>query len=53
MWFATETGAVRVAFDDQSWVDAACAFAGRELSVDEWHRYVDHDPDSSPVALCT
>ncbi|HKJ56836.1 MAG TPA: hypothetical protein VJ978_12710 [Nitriliruptoraceae bacterium] len=50
-FFATnENGVSRYSADPQEWVEIACGIVRRELTVDEWHQYI--DPDSDPIPAC-
>lgn len=50
VWFAEGGSLVRLDADPAGWPELACSIVHRELTPEEWTRFV--DPDSDPVPLC-
>ena len=51
MWIFTSGRLLQVPLDPQRWVQRACEIVGRDLTQDEWDRYV--PGDDAPQSACT
>ena len=51
MWVFTSGRMIEIPLDPARWFERACEFVGRELSADEWSRYV--PGESTPQSACT
>ncbi len=40
VWVATEGRLLELSLDPQRWIERACAFVGRDVTPQEWDRYV-------------
>lgn len=49
MWIATSGDLTRISLDPKRWVQRACEIVERELTADEWRRFVPGDAPAEPA----
>ena len=51
MWFYTSGRILEIPLDPSVWVERACEIVGRELTDDEWERFVPGDDPPTPACI--